>query len=114
VAITLASLLLLGFAVLFYSSLRRATELFVLHVDPDAHSRVTFVRGRIPPALWNDLLTVLATSNAKGRLRVVVSRGSAVVETRGAFSSETVQRVRNVVGLYPLAKLRNGVTPKGP
>lgn len=107
VAIVLASLLLLGFAVLFYSSLRRASELFVLHVDSEAEPRVTFVRGRIPPALWDDLLTVLAASNAKGRVRVVVSRGSAVVETRGSFSAETVQRVRNVVGLYPLAKLRN-------
>lgn len=113
-AILLASLLVLGFGVLFYSSLRRASELFVLHVDPNAEPRVTFVRGRIPPALWNDLLTLLATANAKGRVRVVVSRDTAVVETRGAFSSETVQRVRNVVGLYPLAKLRNGVTPKRP
>jgi hypothetical protein len=98
--------------VLFYVSLRRALELFVVRVDATATERVRLVRGRVPPQLLTDLRQVLGKSDAQGTLRVKGVRGIAEVEARGRFSPETLQRVRNLVGLYSVAKLRNGVGPR--
>lgn len=109
---------LLGFSILalavllFAVALHRASELFVLRVSPGAPKRVRFVRGRIPPALLSDLREILEPSDSRGTLRVVTRRGGVLVETRGNFSPSIQQRLRNTVGLYPLAKLRNGVAPR--
>lgn len=98
--------------VLFYVSLRRALELFVLRVDATATERVRLVRGRIPPQLLGDLREVLGKSDARGTLRVRAVRGTAEIEPRGRFSPDTLQRVRNLVGLYSVAKLKSGVRPR--
>lgn len=98
--------------VLFYVSLRRALELFVVRVDAAAPERVRLVRGRIPPQLLADLREVLGKSDAQGTLHVRAVRGVAEVEARGRFSPATMQRVRNMVGLYSTAKLRNGLGPR--
>jgi Protein of unknown function (DUF3634) len=111
---TLFALLLVGgFAALFAVALHRSNELFVLNVTPGVEQPVTFVRGRVPPRLLQDLRDLLAESGARGRLRALVVRGAPTLEARGTFSSETLQRARNLLGLYPLAKLRTGVTPGG-
>jgi hypothetical protein len=109
---TLLALLLVGcFAALFAVAVHRANELFVLKVTPGDEQPVTFVRGRIPPRLLQDLRELLVASGAHGRVRALVVRGAATLEARGTFSPETLQRARNLVGLYPLAKLRSGVGP---
>lgn len=101
--------------------IRRSTELFVLRVGPptkpdgrstaSSTSRTRFIRGRIPPSLLRDLREVLDASEAQGTLRVVIERGLPVLSVRGHFSDDTQQRVRNVVGLFPVAKLKAGVRP---
>ena len=110
-ATLLALLLVGGFAALFAVAVHRANELFVLKVTRGDEQPVTFVRGRIPPRLLQDLRELLVASGAHGRVRALVVRGAATLEARGTFSPETLQRARNLVGLYPLAKLRSGVGP---
>lgn len=105
----LLSVFMVLLGVLFSVSLRRAPELFVLRVRGDASVPVRFIRGRIPPQLLQDLREILTPSDARGTLRVLTQRGVVVVEARGAFSAAVQQRVRNTVGLYSLARLRNGV-----
>lgn len=97
---------------LFWVAAYRASELFVLRVRREAPDRVQFVRGRIPPQLLQDLREILSRSEAQGTLRALSQRGAVVVEARGKFSPSIEQRVRNTVGLYSLAKLRNGVPPR--
>lgn len=106
-----AGAILVVFGLLLTISIRRSTELFVLRVNPADVPPVKFVRGRIPGALLQDLRTILTAGGARGTLRVLVARGTAVVEARGSFSPDTMQRARNLVGLYPLPKLRNGLAP---
>ncbi len=107
----LTVVLIVGFGLFLATSIRRSTELFVLRVNPDGVPPVKFVRGRIPGALLQDLRGILVASGARGTLRVLLERGAAVVDARGSFSPDTMQRVRNLVGLHPLAKLRNGLRP---
>lgn len=110
---SLLGILLVALVVgLFSIALHRAPELFVLRVAPGAPEPVRFVRGRVPPQLLHDLREILEPSGSVGTLRVLTRRGAVVVEARGVFSAPVQQRVRNTVGLYPLAKLRNGVTPR--
>lgn len=113
VSTLLALLLVGGFAALFAVAVHRSNELFVLNVTPGVEQPVTFVRGRVPPRLLQDLRDLLAASGARGKLRALVVRGAPTLEARGDFSIETLQRARNLLGLYPLAKLRAGVTPVG-
>lgn len=109
---------LLGFTLLsavvglFVLALHRAPELFVLRVRRGDAVPVRFVRGRIPPQLLQDLRDILDVADCRGTVRVLTEGGAVVVRTRGEFQPSTEQRVRNAVGLYPLAKLRNGTRPR--
>lgn len=71
--------------------------------------RIASVRGRVPPGVLADLREVLAGSDAAGTVRALdVGRGTAVVELRGRFDERVAQRIRNVVGNVPVARLRAG------
>lgn len=87
----------------------RATELFVLRVEG---GRCRFVRGRIPQSLLHDLGDVLKSTRSSGQLKAVTRRGTAVWVANGDFSEGTLQRLRNVLGTYPLAKIKAGLPPK--
>lgn len=102
-------LLLVALALPLVRAISRGTELFVLRVK-DGQCR--FVRGRIPPALLRDLSDVLASSKSSGLLRAVQERGTAVWITQGEFDPGTLQRLRNVLGSYPLAKIKAGGKPR--
>lgn len=106
--VSLSVLALLG--LLFALWLRRATELFALRVRG---GRVRFVRGRLPPSLLRDLRDVLVQAGVEGELRVVVERDVARVVAKGDFDPGTLQRVRNVVGNVPIARIRAGRKPSG-
>lgn len=66
------------------------------------------IRGRIPRPLLRDLTEVIAASPSRGTLRVLTSRGQPEVEARGTFPRDALQRIRNLVGLYSVAKIRAG------
>ena len=114
----LGVLVLIALLVPLSISIRRSTELFVVRIGPStevgqAPSHVHFIRGRIPRALLRELRDVLEPSEARGTLRVIVERGQAVLAPRGNFDEATLQRVRNLVAMYPVAKLKAGVPPSG-
>lgn len=101
-------LVLVVFGVAFYFFLRRATVLFLLQVKG---GKTRFVRGRIPPALLRELCDVLDGSRHQGVVSAVLDDREARVVVRGDFDAGTVQQLRNVVGRYPLAKIRAGAPP---
>jgi hypothetical protein len=85
---------------------RIAAERVVFALRVDA-GRLVSVKGRIPQGLLTDLQDVLAGSRASGRVLGVRSAERARVELRGSFPPELGQRLRNVVGRSPLAKILN-------
>ena len=96
--------LLVAFVALLAWRMAQARVVFALRVDG---GRVVSVKGRIPQGLLGDLQDVLAASNASGRVQVVRSGERAQVELRGSFAPSLAQRLRNVVGGLPLAKILN-------
>ena len=101
--------LLVGVAVLVLLSLPlavsiyRSNELFVLEVRK---GRPRIVRGRLPQRLLDDISDVVARPRVvSGRIRVVRERGRPRVFASGQFDEGHVQRLRNVVGTYEVAKI---------
>jgi hypothetical protein len=65
-------------------------------------------RGGLAPKVLADLRDVLAHPAVhKGTIRVYRDGGHARVQLRGEFSEAQSQRIRNVIGSVPLAKLLN-------
>ena len=85
---------------------RRSTELFVIDV---ADGRVRLVRGRLPQRLFGDIEDVLRRAGLSGaRVRVVIDGSRPSVQASPDVSSGVAQQLRNVVGSYQVAQLRNG------
>ena len=73
--------------------------------------RIEVTHGGIAPRVLADLGDVVARPRVeKATLRIVRSRGSAAVETKGDLGDAQMQRIRNVIGSVPLAKLANART----
>jgi hypothetical protein len=73
--------------------------------------RIEVTHGGIAPRVLADLADVVARPRVeRASVRIVRSRGSAEVETSGDLSPAQVQRIRNVIGSVPLAKLANART----
>jgi hypothetical protein len=65
-------------------------------------------RRSIAPAILNDLRDVVRKPPvASATIRIMRSRGRAEVRFSGTISDAQAQRVRNVIGSVPLAKLVN-------
>ncbi len=91
-------------------ALRRMGELFVVEV----RGRDVFaVRGRIPGRLLDDLGDVLRDHDGL-RLRAVVRDNRAELDVaRGEIDPGMRQRLRNVISLWPVAKIRNAPVRRG-
>ncbi|HEU4411489.1 MAG TPA: DUF3634 family protein [Polyangiaceae bacterium] len=94
-------------ALVAYLVLRRANELFAVRV---VRGRITTLRGRPPKALLAEWHDVLAQPPPVERavLRVTVEGRRPMLRVRGELDAARLQRLRNVLGLWPLAKLRPG------
>jgi hypothetical protein len=78
--------------------------LFVLNVK---NGRVTAARGKPPVRLVQDIQDVVGKPPVKRATIYVHADGPrARLTVRGTVDEGRVQRLRNVLGLYPLAKLR--------
>lgn len=88
-------------------SLSRSNELFVFRVQL---GDVELVRGRVPPALLQDLEDIFRATSASAWVRVVAERGRARVIV-AELDEGLAQRVRNVVGRFPIAQIRAGRRP---
>jgi uncharacterized protein DUF3634 len=109
----LVSIGLLGLALWpLIVAIRRSTDLFVLRVR---EGRVRFTRGRMPQGLLDDIADVMASpSIRRAELRAVRRNGRAELVTRGEVSPEQLQRLRNVLGRYPVAQILAGARPGRP
>ena len=87
-------------------AIARSNELFCLELRD---GRLTLKRGRIPPRLLDDFRDVLTGSRARRAvIRAVTWDRLPRLEVRGELTEDELQRLRNVLGTYPLAKLRAG------
>jgi len=93
-----------GFLALWISA-RAAITIAVLRVDD---GRVTVTKGGLAPRVLADVRDVVARpSVSSATLRIVRSRGHARLDASGALSDQHLQRLRNVIGSVPMAKLVN-------
>jgi hypothetical protein len=91
--------------VALYVAARRAVTIAKLSVEKGA---VRVVYGGIAPPILADLRDVARRpAIADLQIRIVRSSGRAEVQLSGDVSSEQAQRIRNVVGSVPLARLVN-------
>jgi hypothetical protein len=95
-------------ALVLFLWFQRTTELFALSWR---NGELRLVRGRIPPMLRSDLAEAL-TQMRIGRCNVVARK-----EDQGARLTATgvddfsLQRLRNIFQLYPVAQLRAATAP---
>jgi hypothetical protein len=83
-----------------------SNELFAIAYSP-GHLRLR--RGRLPPELLRDLGDVLERSKARRvKVRVVVESGQPRVRSQGDLAPAIEQQLRNVVGRFPVARIRAG------
>lgn len=88
-----------------YISARRAVTIAEIEVE---QGTVRVVRGGIAPSVLGDLCDVAKRPRMHGvRIRIVRSSGHAGVQLSGKLSKEQAQRIRNVIGSVPLARLMN-------
>jgi hypothetical protein len=104
----MGALVVLVFALVLYAAWR-SRELFVLDV---VDGRVVRVRGRIGQELLSELEGIVRGPRVTGSIRVRIEEGAARVHAKG-LDAGTLQRVRNVVGRHPLARLRTASRAKG-
>lgn len=94
-----------GALVALYVAARRATTIAELRIDNGA---LGVVRGGIAPAVLADLRDVAKAPPIRElRVRIVKSSGRAEVSFFGNVSDAQAQRIRNVIGSVPLARLIN-------
>ena len=98
----MAAFVLLVLVVAAFLYFARSNELFAISVQ-DGKQSVT--RGYVPPALLGDFADVLrGVKHAK--IRALKSNGRASLEYRGDIDEHVAQRLRNVLGLYPLTRFK--------
>ena len=87
----------------------RATIVFEIVVQSGS---VTSARGRMPPEMLRDLVDVLRRARATGRVRGRLRSGAIGIEVTGDLSEEVAQRLRNVTGRFPAARIKTGLQDK--
>jgi hypothetical protein len=98
--------ILLVLSIPFFWSIRRSNELFCLEVT---RGKATIRRGHVPPGLLVDIKDVVARPAVRrATIRVVQERGRPRVLLGGKVPEAQEQRLRNVVGAYPVAKIKGG------
>ncbi len=95
----LVLLVLLVVALLYFA---RSNELFSIRVRG---GRLHLERGYAPPALLADFGDVLRGVE-RAEIRAVKLNQRAELRCRGDIDDVVTQRLRNVLGMYPIARLR--------
>jgi Protein of unknown function (DUF3634) len=91
--------------VALYTAARRAVTIAELEIEAGV---LRVVRGGIAPPVLADLRDVARRPPiADLRVRITRSSGRAAVELVGDVTAEQAQRIRNVIGSVPLARLVN-------
>jgi hypothetical protein len=101
-------LLLLGVVVLLFArALRRGTELFRIRVHD---GEVALERGRLPPALFHEIVDIVRLHRIEqASIRAVLSGGAArLVFEHDGGAAAAEQPLRNVLGRFTTTQLRSG------
>ena len=97
------TLIVAGAVAGLWLAIRRAVTIAELAVEDGA---IRLVRGGIPSAVLTDLRDVLSDPPVRvARLRIVRAVKYAEVRISGEVSASQVQRIRNIIGSVPLARL---------
>jgi hypothetical protein len=107
----MALLLALAFAVLctpLILAIVRANELFFLRVRA---GRVAVRRGRIPQRLLDDIAEIVGGVH-DATLRGVIEEGKPRLYAEGDLRAEHKQRLRNVIGTWSAAQIRQTPRPR--
>src|SRR5688572_18034738 len=104
----LGVVVLLGLGLLLWVS--RTRELFCVSVRS---GRVLVVRGRVPAPVLGAIRDVVAAPPpvAEATIRAVREEHGARLLVSGAIDEGRAQRLRNVFGIFPVAKLRAAAPP---
>lgn len=88
-----------------YVAARRATTVADIAIERGA---VRVLRGGIAPSVLSDLADVAKRPRIEAaRVHIARSSGRAEVTIRGDVDEKQAQRIRNVIGSVPLARLVN-------
>ncbi len=79
----------------------------LLVVDVE-NGKIVRAGGKVPSDFYAEVVDVLDRAKATGRCEVRIVKGHAVVLGTRGLSDTAAQRIRNVVGRFPLARLRAG------
>ncbi len=82
---------------------RESRRLLVIRVED---GRIARVRGRAPGELLHDFGDVFRQAGVSCRVALVVREGRVVVDAGGPGADAVLQRLRNVVGRFPVQRLR--------
>lgn len=84
----------------------RVNELFVVYVTA---GKVHLPRGRAPRRLLDEIDDVLRRNRVRdARFRVVSEGGHAALAGARGLDETCLQQLRNVLGLWPLSRIRAG------
>ncbi|MDZ4772206.1 MAG: DUF3634 family protein [Planctomycetota bacterium] len=103
VYLIVALIVVVSIGVLKWAS-RRALTICELRADG---GETKVVRGGVTPSVMRDLREVVERAELdRVRIFVMRDRDGARVEVKGAIETHVLQRIRNVVGSVPFARLR--------
>lgn len=80
----------------------RSQELFRISIHD---GKQTVTRGYVPVGLLNDFGAALR-GVTRGEVRAHKGQGGARISFAGAIDAGVAQRLRNIFGMYPVARLR--------
>lgn len=108
--VTLSSLAFVGLVLIWRA--RLALTLFVVRIH-DGH--VDYVKGRIPRRLLSEIADVAEKDQIKALLITCrIEERTAQLRFKGSSSPDLEQVLRNLVGQYPLTRLRQAPKARGP
>lgn len=84
-------------------AVRANRRLLVLRVE---NGRIARARGRAPGELLHDFGDVFRQTGVSCRVALVLSEGRVIVDASGPGADAVRQRLRNVVGRFPVQRLR--------
>jgi len=88
-----------------YVVISRANELFCVSIRG---GRCLEIRGRVPPKLWRELVTVVRQANIRSGTVRAVKRGGAARLVMTGIDPRKQQRIRNSVGSAGLSAMKLG------
>ena len=98
--------MLIGFLFLLARGIRRGTELFSFSVT---RGSLELRRGRCPSTLLDELQDVANLEKLDNvTVRVLSSAGEPRLVAEGELSEGQLQQLRNVVGRFQVAQIRQG------